>query len=229
MQHTGEDCLLLASSLARKEQQERRKGEASKKQHRDRASHCSLWLTGSFGWSSGSHSSAFVAFIRMSRFRVFYHNACVLHSISGHPERPDRVTKILAALRKEFSSDDSVFVEAPLCSDEHILMYHTNELLEYLREKCDQAEKSNSYQRIDGDTTIMKYSREAIYRAAGSIVAAVDGVLAGNFKSAFCCVRPPGHHAERHRSMGFCFVNNAAIGAKYAQQKYGITKVAVLV
>lgn len=84
---------------------------------------------------------------------------------------------------------------------------------------------------------MMEATRDAVYHAAGAAVAAVDGIFgsrgseeAGSaLRTAFCCTRPPGHHAERHRSMGFCFVNNAGVAAKYAQCRYGVGNVAVVV
>ena len=86
---------------------------------------------------------------------------------------------------------------------------------------------------IDGDTNLMWHSEEAILRAAGAVVAAVDGLYADpdptrRLLSAFCAVRPPGHHAERNKACGFCFLNNAGIAALHAQACYGIERVAVL-
>jgi acetoin utilization deacetylase AcuC-like enzyme len=162
---------------------------------------------------------------------IFFHDECVKHCIEGHPEQPDRVAYILKSLRENFPPEH--FIEAPLCSDDHILMFHTEKHLSLFKSLCDEAEKAPDFelQSIDGDTTVMRHTRNAAYRAVGAIVAAVDKVYGNpedNHKTAFCCVRPPGHHAERDKACGFCFLSNAAIGARYAQEKYGVKKVAVV-
>ena len=163
---------------------------------------------------------------------VFHHPECYEHHISSHPEQPDRVESILATLRHHFPA--AWFKEAPMATDEQILLFHTPEHLAMIKRLCNKAEKGPPYElmSIDGDTTVMRKTRNAMYRAAGSIIAAVDAVYApttrtttstsstsddttgGTARSAFCCVRPPGHHAERNRACGFCFFNNAAIGAR---------------
>ena len=164
---------------------------------------------------------------------IYWHEACYEHSIENHPEQPDRVATILATLRENFP--ESCFQEAPLVLDEQILLFHTLQHLSMFKRLCDKAEKGppNEFCSIDSDTTVMAKTRQAAYRAAGSIVAAVDSVYSAdpnvpNARTAFCCVRPPGHHAERNKACGFCFLSNAAIGARYAQDKYGIKKVAVI-
>eukprot|EP00607_Mallomonas_marina_P009295 CAMPEP_0182418562 /NCGR_PEP_ID=MMETSP1167-20130531/2963_1 /TAXON_ID=2988 /ORGANISM="Mallomonas Sp, Strain CCMP3275" /LENGTH=362 /DNA_ID=CAMNT_0024592825 /DNA_START=307 /DNA_END=1395 /DNA_ORIENTATION=- len=88
--------------------------------------------------------------------------------------------------------------------------------------------QSDLLKMIDVDTVVMWGTQEAAYRAVGAVIAAVDDVSTSSNKMAFCCVRPPGHHAERNRACGFCFFNNAAIGARHAQEVYGIEKVAVV-
>lgn len=173
-----------------------------------------------------SSSTSIDGKIGSDAFWVYHHPACEGHYIKGHPERPERPMFILEALRN--SLPDAHFEEAPQCTDDDILLYHSTDLLANLKEHCDDAEQNHCVQRIDGDTAVMARSRDAIYHAAGSVIAAVDGIYSGKHRSAFCCVRPPGHHATRSRSMGFCFVNNAAIGARYAQTKYGVGRVAVL-
>ena len=175
---------------------------------------------------------------------VIWHPLCVLHHIPSHPESPLRVDGIMTALRNTF--DPEVFREANVGTDDVIKLFHTTKHVKYMRDVFMRAggvwdELSEAYSpsvankvarvSIDGDTNAMSGTGGAAYRAVGAAVDAVD-LLFGNdaspVKTAFCCVRPPGHHAERGLAGGFCFFNNAAIAARYAQHKYGVKKVAVL-
>ena len=123
-----------------------------------------------------------------------------------------------------------------MVTDDQILLFHSSNHLAMIKRLCDKAEKGPPHEfcSIDGDTTVMNKTRNAAYRAAGSMIAAVDAIYStevpvhGKARSAFCCVRPPGHHAERNKACGFCFLNNAAIGARFAQDRYGVKKVAVI-
>ena len=140
-----------------------------------------------------------------------------------------------------------------LATLDQILLFHTESHLNTIKELCEKAENFRKTYNIDSDTAIMPASRNAIFRAAGSIVAAVDEIFTMHpdttilrysfnlsiniynvsflfiFRTAFCCTRPPGHHAEKHTPMGFCFLNNAGIAAKHAQAKFGLSRVAILV
>lgn len=164
-------------------------------------------------------------------FRIFYSEACAEHDLPGHPERPERVRKMMVSLQEQFPR--SCFSEATACNDEDILLFHTTRHLKVLKDKCKRAEKTRRAQPIDPDTAVMFASRAAIYHATGAAINAVDAIYSSNtesgIKAAFCCTRPPGHHAERNTSMGFCFVNNAGVAARYAQSKYGVGNVAVVV
>lgn len=178
-------------------------------------------------------------------FAIYHHAACEAHEIPNHPEQPARVNWIMRYLRDAFPDPDStIFREAPRAIDDHILLYHTSNHLKAFTTKAARVEahwenkQRVSYQAYDSDTCVMHGTREAAYRAIGAIVEAIDCVFLPeddpkHVKTAFCATRPPGHHAEQNQSMGFCFFNNAAIGARYAQQKYGqapynIKRVAVL-
>ena len=88
--------------------------------------------------------------------------------------------------------------------------------------------KENERRRIDGDTVMSAGSAEAALRAAGAVCAAIDSVMAGEIDNAFCAVRPPGHHAEPGRAMGFCLFNNVAVGALYAREKHALGRIAVV-
>lgn len=174
-------------------------------------------------------------------FAIYWHPACADHEIPRHPEQPDRVKDMMDALKAEnWPGDKDVFRLAPKCTPEDILLYHTKSHLLGFETKCKRVEEmkekkgKNTMLGFDSDTTVMWGTREAAYRACGAMIAAVDAVYMPqpSVETAFCCTRPPGHHAERNVAQGFCFLNNAAIGALYAQKKYGdshgIRKVAVM-
>jgi acetoin utilization deacetylase AcuC-like enzyme len=168
---------------------------------------------------------------------IYWHKHCVDHAIANHPEQPARVSSILQELRRHWSEE--IFREAPLVTEDQIRLFHSAEHISKLNTLSCRAQIAhekklpNRVQMIDQDTMVMHHTLEAAKRAAGSIVSAIDDCFLPvsdprAVRRAFCCVRPPGHHAERGRSMGFCFLNNAGIAARYAQQKYGVKKVAVL-
>ena len=152
------------------------------------------------------------------------HPACLDHlTPPGHPERPERLRAVeqvlagdhfqplLRALAPEGSLDS-----AALCHDNH-----------YIDELRHIAPKDRTIY-IDGDTSMSPGTWEAVLRAVGGAVAATDAVLSGACDNAFVAVRPPGHHAEVGKSMGFCFFDNAAIAARHAQRKHGLGRVAIV-
>lgn len=168
----------------------------------------------------------------LSKVAIIHHSSCIGHKIRGHVESPARVETILEYFKKSFGKKLSYRIAEPV-TDEQILLFHTKPLLERFKYLAKKAEDEKTIIPIDGDTQVMNRTREAVYHAAGAVITAVDLVYLPDedpFKvdSAFCCVRPPGHHAERAKSCGFCFFNNVGIGARYAQEKYGVKKVAVL-
>lgn len=152
------------------------------------------------------------------------HPACLDHAVpSGHPERPDRLRAVNAALAAPaFAALERA--EAPRASEEAITAVHDKDYYAAIR---DLAPKSG-LARIDADTTMSPGSFEAALRAAGAAIHAVDRVMGGAVTNAFCGVRPPGHHAEPARAMGFCLFNNAAIGARYARMQHGAARVAIV-
>jgi acetoin utilization deacetylase AcuC-like enzyme len=156
------------------------------------------------------------------------HSAFVNHLTGeGHPERPDR----MRALDKALSADAfSALVreEAPLRDDaeDAILRAHPRDIVEAVK-RARPAEGRPSV-RIDADTVMSPGSWEAAMRAVGAGLRAVDAVMTNEHKTVFCQVRPPGHHAERERPMGFCFFGSVAVAAMYAQAKYGVERVAVV-
>jgi acetoin utilization deacetylase AcuC-like enzyme len=144
-----------------------------------------------------------------------------------HPERPDRMRAIDQALAEPLFANLARH-EAPLREDDtkYIRLAHRQE---HLREVSEVAEHiASGHKFIDGDTVVSTGSWEAARRAVGAGLDAVDLVTTGAASNAFCEVRPPGHHAESHRAMGFCLFNNIAIAALYARAKYGAERIAVV-
>jgi acetoin utilization deacetylase AcuC-like enzyme len=156
---------------------------------------------------------------------LFTHEACLEHDPGpAHPESPQRLVRIMAAL------DDAAFArldrhEAPEASIDHLLLAHRPDYVSALLE-LDPA--PGERMALDPDTAVSAGSLEAARRAAGGAVAAIDAVMGGQAGNAFVAARPPGHHAERGRAMGFCLFNSAAIAALHAQAQWGLARVAVL-
>ena len=152
------------------------------------------------------------------------HPACLNHlTPAGHPERPDRLRAIERALEQE-KFQDLARVEAPAADLETIALCHPMDYVTGIRD----ATPKDSLVQLDADTSMSPGSFEAALRAAGGAVLAVDEVAAGRARNAFVATRPPGHHTETARPMGFCLFNNAAIAARYAQKRYGMDHVAVV-
>jgi acetoin utilization deacetylase AcuC-like enzyme len=141
-----------------------------------------------------------------------------------HPERPDRLRAVLAAL-DAVQLATLIRAEAPLASVEQLTRVHPADYVEaILGIQPDEGERVH----VDGDTVMSRGSAEAAQRAAGAVVAGVDSVMAGKAQTAFAAVRPPGHHAAPRIPGGFCLFNNIAVGARHAQAKHGVERVAVL-
>jgi acetoin utilization deacetylase AcuC-like enzyme len=142
----------------------------------------------------------------------------------GHPERPDRLRSLVAYLKSRGLWDSLDHRTPTPATEDHILSVHTQQHLETIRQVC----LSGGGLLDEGDTHAVPESFEVAMLAAGSVLNAIDVVLGNQAGAAFCAVRPPGHHAERDRPMGFCLFNNVAIGARYAQRKHNIERVAIL-
>ena len=141
----------------------------------------------------------------------------------GHPERPDRMRAIDAVMAHEMFNP-LVREEAPQADFEVLKLVHPSEYIETIRDAA--PEQGHIY--LDGDTVMSPGSLEAGLRAVGAGLRAVDAVMTGEATNAFCSVRPCGHHAEPSRAMGFCLFSNIAIAGKYAREKHGAERVAVV-
>ena len=151
------------------------------------------------------------------------HHACIEHDTGDfHPECGDR----LRAVQRVLEGEDFMLLhrqDAPAATDEQLLRAHTPEHLDRIFGTIPAA----GYRHIDGDTLVSPGSAEAARRSAGAAIVAVDAVMRGEVSSAFCAGRPPGHHAEASRAMGFCLFNNIAVGALHARAEYGVRRIAV--
>lgn len=153
------------------------------------------------------------------------HPDCRNHDTGpGHPENAGR----LYAIEDRFVASGLAgvlrHVDASLAADKHLLRVHPQSYLDAIR----AAIPESGYARLDPDTVVSPGSLKAALRAAGAAVDAVDLVMRGDMASAFCGVRPPGHHAESARAMGFCLFNNIAVGAAHALAVHGLQKVAIV-
>ncbi len=156
---------------------------------------------------------------------IFFTHPSALDHVTppGHPEQVARLEAIYAALRSpEFDALDRR--SAPAAAPEEVLRCHTAEHMNTIR----AATPETGWAGLDPDTFMAPDSWKAAMRAIGGVEAAVDAVLAGEAASAFVAMRPPGHHAERNRAMGFCLFGTVAIAAKYALDVHGLARIAVL-
>jgi acetoin utilization deacetylase AcuC-like enzyme len=153
------------------------------------------------------------------------HPDCELHDTgAGHPESPERMRAVLDYLPTRDIWQRLTQHQAPLASREQLYRVHDRDYVDTVI----AAEPTEGRVYLDPDTSMAPHSLDAALRAAGSVVNAVDLVMSGDTDQAFCCVRPCGHHAEVARPMGFCMFNNVAVGARYAQDRFGINRLAII-
>ena len=141
----------------------------------------------------------------------------------GHPEKIDRVTAVIDNFKK-IDNKDLVWKKPTKFDQSLLINTHSSEYIS----QVNQSFPNNGLAFLDGDTVVSPGSKDATKDAVGSIITAIDGVQNKDFKNAFCAVRPPGHHAEKDKAMGFCIYNNVAVGANYLIEKYKYNKVAII-
>ncbi|MDA8927002.1 histone deacetylase family protein [Candidatus Pelagibacter sp.] len=141
----------------------------------------------------------------------------------GHPEKIDRVTAVIDNFKK-IDNKELVWKKPTKFDQSFLINTHSTEYINLVNKSFPE----NGLAFLDGDTVVSPGSKEATKDAVGSIITAIDGVQKKEFKNAFCAVRPPGHHAEKNKAMGFCIYNNVAVGANYLIEKYKYNKVAII-
>ena len=141
----------------------------------------------------------------------------------GHPEKIDRVTAVIDNF-KRLDNKNLIWKKPTKFDQSFLINTHSSNYIN----QVDQSFPEKGLAFLDGDTVVSPGSKDATKDAVGSIIAAIDGVQNKEFKNAFCAVRPPGHHAEKEKAMGFCIYNNVAVGANYLIEKYKYKKVAIV-
>ena len=164
----------------------------------------------------------------MENIRVYSHSACLSkENGEGHPERKERLESILDSIQR--IDDISIDLkEAPKAQNKDINLVHPQSYLEEIFEMIPSQGLVGVEKEPYADTLLCPDSKEAILRACGSGISASKDLMNGSSKRVFCAVRPPGHHAETSRVNGFCFLNNAAVAARYLQSNYDIKKIAII-
>ena len=169
-------------------------------------------------WATGQHGGVVVKTLVLS------HSSGLAHEMGpGHPEQPGRLRAIERGLEAE-RFRTLTRMEAPRAPAEALTRVHPESYLAAL----EQAQPREGYAALDSDTLMCPHTIEAVWRAAGGAVAAVDEVMTGGADNAFVAARPPGHHAGARNPMGFCFVNNVAVAARHAQTAHGAERVAIV-
>ena len=170
----------------------------------------------------------------VSKTGYFFHSDCSKHDMgNGHPECPERLAAIDKRLRSQGVADQLDRREAPLAPIADLELAHGRMHIAALRGLTDGLRDEvqaggPTHAQIDPDTCINVHTWDAALRAAGAAMAATDAVMAGEIDNAFCAVRPPGHHACRDKARGFCFFNNVAVAARYALDRHGLKRVAII-
>ena len=141
----------------------------------------------------------------------------------GHPEKIDRVTAVIDNFKK-INNKELIWKKPAKFDQSFLINTHSSEYIGLVSKSFPE----NGLAFLDGDTVVSPGSKEATKDAVGSIITAIDGVQQKEFKNAFCAVRPPGHHAEKDKAMGFCIYNNVAVGANYLIEKYKYNKIAII-
>ncbi len=161
----------------------------------------------------------------MGRTGLVYHPAYLDHDMgAGHPESPNRLRAIIQRLEQSGTAARLTMIEPRKAEDEWITQVHTPGYVAALSQNV----PTNGRVSLDPDTSMSAGSLTAAYLAAGGVLAAVDAIMTKQVEHVFCAVRPPGHHAEAGRAMGFCLFNNVAIAARYVQKIHGLSRVLIV-
>ncbi len=153
-----------------------------------------------------------------------FHDECLSHSNGpGHPERPERIAAIRDHLTRRGLLDRLLVIRPDPCPLDRIARVHDARYIESIRRACERAPV-----QLDPDTGVSPGSWRAALASAGGAVAACDAVVSGTARAAFVCTRPPGHHAEADRAMGFCLFNNIAVAARHLQDRHGLGRVLIV-
>lgn len=153
------------------------------------------------------------------------HQDCLRHEMGGyHPECPARLEAIEDQLILSRIDQFLHRIDPPLATEEQLALVHSAEHIQYVKNH----QPETGYFELDGDTSMNPHTWQAALRSAGGAIAAVDAVMSGEVNNAFCSLRPPGHHAEPSKAMGFCFFNNIAIAAKHALEHHGLKRIAIV-
>ena len=161
----------------------------------------------------------------MGRTGFVYHPAYLEHDMGfGHPESPDRLRAIVQHLKQSGTAARLITIEPRRADDEWIAQVHAASYIAALNHHAPTSGRVS----LDPDTSMSPGSLTAAYLAAGGVLAGVDAIMNNQIDHVFCAVRPPGHHAETSRAMGFCLFNNVAIAARYLQKKHGLTRVLIV-
>ena len=158
---------------------------------------------------------------------VYKHNDCLLKDNGlNHPERKERINSILESI-KQIKDFEIKLKDAPLADVETISLVHPKQHIEKIFSNIPKSGLIGVEKEPYADTMLCPNSKKAILRSCGAGIAAADDLISNN-ERVFCAIRPPGHHAETTKAMGFCFVNNIAVTAKYLQNKYKVNKIAII-
>ncbi len=161
----------------------------------------------------------------MNTTGFLYDKKFLLHTPpAGHPERPERLRSLIAHLAQTDLWNVLTHIQPAAATEEDILAVHTGRMFKFVK----QTAENGGGMLDEGDTHAGRESFNVAMLAAGAVTNAIDAVLDGNVTNAFCTVRPPGHHAEKERPMGFCLFNNVAVGARYAQRVCNVKNIAIL-
>jgi len=163
--------------------------------------------------------------LTMGKTGLIYHPAYLEHDMgAGHPESPHRLRAIMQQLERSGTAARLVKIEPRKAEDEWITQIHSGTYVAALKQQAPASGRIS----LDPDTSMSPGSLNAAYLAAGGALTGVDAIMNKQVEHVFCAVRPPGHHAEAGRAMGFCLFNNVAIAARYIQKKYGLKKVLIV-